>query len=356
MMITRTRILFGTIALVAMGVFLVPDIPHHARAIRELPLQPNSYAQIATPVPTPTPVAPMDGTLDSITLIHYTGRSRYYAITYWSDGYRVAGFLGRPTHPGPHPAVIVNRGGYGETGALIGAEIVPYVEAGYVAVASQYRGNGAMQNQNQGIEDFGGDDVHDVSNLITLLYAQPDVDPARIGMKGGSTGGMRTFIALKHERLTGQNRIKAAATVGGISDLFLWDRNYGGLYNFDGVLWRPLVGATPEEAPGQFEARSAVTWPKLITVPLLLLHGDADNSVSIQHTVMLADALERTGNPATVITYPGGDHSLIAYSGGLPDLLAWFDQHLGGDGVDRSYAAHADVINAVQTWFVVNAP
>jgi dipeptidyl aminopeptidase/acylaminoacyl peptidase len=118
-------------------------------------------------------------------LIHYTDHSAYYAITYWSDGYRVAGFLGRPTTPGPHPAIIVNRGGYGDTGALTGAEIVPYVEAGYVATASQYRGNGTMKDRNQGIEDFGGDDVHDVTHLITLLQAREDVDPARIGMVGG---------------------------------------------------------------------------------------------------------------------------------------------------------------------------
>jgi dipeptidyl aminopeptidase/acylaminoacyl peptidase len=353
-MTTRKELLFGIAILLIIGVLLVSQ-----------PLPLSVYGeggnqrllggrglQVATPIPTPTTVPPLDGTLDSITLIHYTDRSAYYAIVYWSDGFRVTGFLGRPLAPGTHPAIIVNRGGYGETGALIGAEIVPYVEAGYVAVASQYRGN----RGGEGLQDFGGDDVHDVTNLITLLAARPDVDPARIGMVGGSVGGMMTFIAIKNETLAGLNRIRAAAAVGGISDLFLWDRNYGGLYQFDAVLWRPLVGATPAEAPDQFEARSAIYWPELITTPLLLLHGEADDSVSIQNTYALADALERAGHPASVITYPGGDHALTAFDGGLPDILDWFGLHLGGDGVDRRFATHADAIGAVQTWFVANSP
>ena len=38
----------------------------------------------------------------------------------------------------------------------------------------------------------------------------------------------------------------------------------------------PRVGATPEEAPAVYQARSALYWPELINTPLLLLHGEAD--------------------------------------------------------------------------------
>ena len=308
----------------------------------------SAPAQNATPIPTPTPPVPHDGTLESARIIHYTSRSAYYAITYWSDGLRVAGFLGRPLTPGPHPALVHNRGGYGEVGLQTGVEIVPLVEAGYVTVAPQYRGNGG----GEGREDFGGNDVHDVTNLVTLLKSLPFVDPNRIGMMGGSRGGMMTYIALKLDTLSGRNDIKAAVSVGGISDLFLWDQEVGALYQFDNVLWRPLVGATPAENPALFQERSAVYWPELINAPIRLLHGEADASVSVQHTLLLADRLRRAGKIVDVIIYPGGDHPLSNYQGGYPDALAWFDLYLGGDGIDRSFATHAADIAAVQTWFL----
>lgn len=305
-------------------------------------------AQDATPVPTPTPVQPADGTIASMDLIHKTPQSTYYAITYWSDGLRVAGFLGRPAGPGPHPAIIHNRGGFGELGALTGGELAVYVEAGYVAVASQYRGNGGGEGV-EGVEDFGGDDVHDVTNLVPLLQALPYVDDARIGMFGGSRGGMMAYIALKNQTLAGDDAIKVAVTVGGISDLFAWDAERGGA--LAGVLWGPLVGATPQSDPAAFQARSAVYWPELITVPLLMLHGEADTDVSPQQTRDLAERLAAVGANAEARFFPGGDHPLSNYAGGYPDALDWFARYLGGDGVDRTYAAHQDAIQAVQGWF-----
>lgn len=302
----------------------------------------------ATPVtpPTPTPVHPPDGAIERLTLLHVTPRSAYYALTYWSDGLRVTGFLGRPTSPGPHPAIIHNRGGYDGVGALTGVEIVPWVEAGYVAVASQYRGNAG----GEGHEDFGGADVHDVTALIPLLRGLSFVDGERIGMFGGSRGGMMAFLALKAQTLAGDDAIKAAVTVGAISDLARWDRERGG--TLAGELWRPLVGATPAEAPALFAERSAVHWPELIAVPLLLLHGEADREVSPQQTRLLADALREAGAPVETIFYPGGDHALTAYHNGVPDTLTWLARYLGGDGVDRSFAAHEPAIAAVSTWFL----
>jgi len=306
----------------------------------------RAAAQGATPVATPTPVPPADGAIDSITLILTTPRSAYYTLTYWSDGLRVAGYLGRPLGSGPYPAIIHNRGGFGATGALTGGEIVAWVEAGYVAVASQYRGSGGGEGQ----EDFGGDDVHDVTNLIPLLKSLPYVDPVRIGMFGGSRGGMMTYLALKQQALAGTDDIKAAVTVGGIADLFAWDRERGGA--LASILWRPLVGATPAQDPAAFEARSAVYWPELIQVPILLLAGEADRDVSVAQSRALAEALIAAGAVVELVTFPGGDHALTQFTGGIPDALAWFGAFLGGDGADRSYAAHAQAISDVQTWFL----
>jgi dipeptidyl aminopeptidase/acylaminoacyl peptidase len=344
-LIVATILLGGSLWLGLAGIAQSQDatpIPTLTPSFLPTPVPPPS----SVPPVSPTPSQPTDGTIEHMSPIYETDHSAYYALTYWSDGLLINGFLGRPKSPGKHPAIIHNRGGYDNVGALTGIEIVPYVEAGYVAAASQYRGNGGSQ----GKEDFGGADVHDVTNLIPLLKSLPDVDPDRIGMFGGSRGGMMAFIALKNDTLSGHHDIKAAVTAGGITDLFMWDRERNG--TLASVLWLPLIGTTPAQNPEPFQERSAVYWPDLINAPILLLHGEADTEVSINETLELADLLHKAGKTVDFVTYPNGDHPLTKYSGGDPDALAWFGYYLGGDGVDRSFATHEKAISDVATWFL----
>ncbi|HML22692.1 MAG TPA: prolyl oligopeptidase family serine peptidase [Aggregatilinea sp.] len=312
------------------------------------PALPANASPLTTPIPSPTPNARPDGTLESTRLLLDTGTTAYYAITYWSDGLRVTGYLGRPAGSGPFPAVIYNRGGFQATGELIGAEIVPLVEAGFVAAASQYRGNAG----GDGVEDFGGNDVHDVTNLLRAVQALPYVDADRIGMMGGSRGGMMTYLALKQDTLDGTHAIKAAVTVGGLADLFAWARQQGYVV---GQVYVPLVGVSPYTDPAPFEARSAVYWPELIDAPLLLLHGEADTTISVQQSRTLAEALTEVGKTVEMVTFPGGDHPLTRFHSGYPEALDWFAQYLGTPGVDYSFAAHEQAIANIATWFVVRA-
>ncbi|HVN31382.1 MAG TPA: hypothetical protein VMT45_05310, partial [Thermoanaerobaculaceae bacterium] len=113
-----------------------------------------------------------NGAIASLDLIVRTAHSEYYALTYWSDGLRVKGFLGRPTKGTGVPAIIFNRGGHGEFGELWGQHLIAFVEAGFVAVGSQYRGACGSE----GFDEFGGADVDDVVNLIPLLKGLPYVD------------------------------------------------------------------------------------------------------------------------------------------------------------------------------------
>lgn len=136
-------------------------------------------------------------------------------LVYSSDGHRVVAFLLRPrSTPGRrHPAIIYNRGGNRDFGALDLPSLLDLsglVEHGYVVVASQYRGVDGGDGQ----EEFGGADVDDVLNLLPLLGRQRDVDTTRIGMMGWSRGGMMTYLALART-----DRIVAAAVGAGLADL-----------------------------------------------------------------------------------------------------------------------------------------
>jgi pimeloyl-ACP methyl ester carboxylesterase len=139
-------------------------------------------------------------------------------ITYLSDGLRVKGYLITPKKSGPYPCVIYNRGGNRDYSAITLSNQVPILARiaswGYVVVASQYRGNGGSEGQ----EDFGGKDVNDVLNLIPLLASHEKADTSRIGMYGWSRGGMMTYLALtKTDKIKGA--IIGAAPVGLVRDL-----------------------------------------------------------------------------------------------------------------------------------------
>jgi len=137
------------------------------------------------------------------------------SITYSSDGLKVKGYLVIPAGKGPFPCLIVNRGGNREFGAISDngavARLGSMAHWGYVVIASQYRGVAG----GEGMEEFGGADVDDVLNLIPALESLPEADTSRIGMWGGSRGGMMTYLALART-----DRLRAAVIAAGVSGSF----------------------------------------------------------------------------------------------------------------------------------------
>jgi fermentation-respiration switch protein FrsA (DUF1100 family) len=295
---------------------------------------PNPNAPGPTVPPTPTP--PPDGGIESLTPYLSTDRVTYYHLVYWSDGLRITGYYAEPKGLDKHPAVILNRSGNRNVGALTGMELAPFAESGFVVVASQLRGGMGSEGNDQ----FGGADVHDVTNLIALLKGRPNVDANRIAMYGASRGGMMTYLALKAQSLKGARDIKVAATVGGLADLISWATEQPGVTS----VYAELIGSTPRQSRTPFVARSATYWASLIRVPLLIQHGEADASVSVEQSRRLYSLLRARGAAVKLITYPGGDHSLSSQEAGLPEVLKWFQKYLAQGNEDFTWDTHRDAI------------
>lgn len=245
-----------------------------------------------------------------------------FDIIYMSDGLKVKGFLAQPKELGTYPAVIWNRGGNRDFSLLEPTTLKIYAMNGYVAIGSQYRGNGG----GEGKEEFGGADVNDVLNLIPALKSLLNVDIDRIGMVGYSRGGMMTYIALKEQTLRGTSDIKAACTVGGVTDLFMLAEERPGAMLNDVMI--PLIGGSPSQMPEKYEARSATYWADKINVPLLIQQGEADDRVSLEQAQKLAAELEKHGKVCELITYPDGDHGLSDQKGGRSEIFRWLRQYL----------------------------
>lgn len=245
----------------------------------------------------------------------FVGAVRLFSLFYQSDGLRVAGYLSVPKElPQPGPAAIFNRGGNREFGLLHPNAVCRLSARGYVALGSQYRGNGG----GQGREEFGGAEIDDVIALIDLCQRLPFVRQGGVYMQGHSRGGMITYLCCARD-----SRIKAAAVGAGMSDCVTMYRSREQSMK---DVFHELVGGSPEQLPEAFRARSAVCWPEKIIPPVLLCQGTDDWRVIPQQAYDMDAALTRAGKEHKLIVYPGADHSLRGTSY-LDDVVQWFQDH-----------------------------
>lgn len=241
-------------------------------------------------------------------------------IVYLSEGLRVVGFIYRPINPvEQHPAIIVNRGGTGEFGRMhdrLQPFYLPYLDAGYVLLMSQYRG----ADGGEGRDEYGGADTADVAALTRLARDLPYVDGDNLFMLGYSRGGMMTYQALAMGL-----PIRAAATVSGLTDLA--DQITYRPEMRDSVfrlLWPDYDRRTDEH----YRIRSAVRWAERINTPLLLIHGTDDDRVRSSDALALASRLDALGRPYELVIYAGDSHGVPAHKFETDQrILRWFASH-----------------------------
>lgn len=220
-------------------------------------------------------------------------------ITYQSDGLKITGLMALPKliTPKKHPVLIYNRGGSREYGrlTLLSAmrSMIPFARAGYLVFASNYRGN----NGSEGQEEFGGADVNDVLNLLEIAVGHEGFDGKNRFMLGHSRGGMMTYQAIKKGA-----KLNAAISLAGMADLF--ESQSEPMIK----LYEKLIPGFAENREQALAERSAIHWPEKITIPLLLLHGTADEAIHHTQSERLAAALT---SPSKLQLYEQGNHALV---------------------------------------------
>jgi dipeptidyl aminopeptidase/acylaminoacyl peptidase len=256
-------------------------------------------------------------------------------IVYLSDVLRVRGYLAEPHAGNALPAVVFNRGGNREFGALHDTAAAIFLGTlahhGYIAVASQYRGNAG----GDGREEFGGADVNDVLNLIQLIEQHPRADPSRIGMEGWSRGGMMTYLALAKT-----DRIRGAVIGAGMADAFsIVDKRP----EMEHDVFAELVPNWGTEREAALNARSAVRWAERLHkgTPILLLHGSADRRVHPTEALDMARALYETRHPFRFVFLGGADHGITQYRAEVyRATLEWLNRYVRDGAVLPSLEPH----------------
>jgi dipeptidyl aminopeptidase/acylaminoacyl peptidase len=259
------------------------------------------------------------------------------AITYLSDGLKIKGMIAAPNGRGPYPAIIYNRGGNREFGGLtprsFAAMTAMFVQAGYVVVGSDYRGNGG----GEGREEFGGADVDDVMALIPLLRHEAKVDQTRIGIYGSSRGGLMTYEALART-----HEFKAAVVESGISDSFATVKDRP---KMETDVYRDLIPGFAAHRDDSLRARSPVLWADKLSpvTPILVLHGTADWRVDPHDALAMSRALLDAKIPFRLVMFEGGSHGDVEFADEQEGMeIAWFNRYLRDGGRLPNLAPHGE--------------
>jgi dienelactone hydrolase len=136
------------------------------------------------------------------------------------------------------------------------------------------------------------------------LAHQEFVDPQRIGLWGGSYGGLLTAMGLARN-----------------SDLFAAGVDFHGVHDWN--LWQAWVGKQTVKANDATAHRSSPraaleTWRS----PVLLVHGDDDRNVPFAETIWLARELTARRVDHEVLVLPGETHSFLRHSSWLQAFTA----------------------------------
>lgn len=237
-------------------------------------------------------------------------------LRYRSGDLVVSAYLYRPrTPPSPLPAVVFNRGSYVRPGFPSDLLVIAHrlAGAGFAVLAPMYRGSDGAA----GVDEMGGADLDDLLRVADLLRELPEVDPSAIYLYGESRGGMMVLQALRDGFPA-----RAAAVYGAFSDL-------GALMAAEPERYRPLVEAIwprfAEEREAILERRSAVRWADRIRVPLLVMHGADDATVSPHQALELASKLEAAGRAYQLVVWAGARHTLAEVEERRDaEAIAWF--------------------------------
>ncbi|MFM9043930.1 MAG: alpha/beta hydrolase [bacterium] len=182
---------------------------------------------------------------------------------------------------------------------------------GWVALAFDARGHGQTE---PGLDDKA---VPDVVRMVELLRGRPDVDPARVIVRGSSMGGaLALYGACSSMEVAGAIAVCPAPEQGLLMGLKAgaFEIRVADLPSIERWIERHALIEEISDLAGR---------------PLLLLHAEGDEQVPIAHSRALYEAAEE---PKRLIEVPGGDHRSIQHDPALQaESLDWVARQLSTD-------------------------
>jgi dipeptidyl aminopeptidase/acylaminoacyl peptidase len=247
------------------------------------------------------------------------------------DGRKIHGWIQKP--PGfdsskKYPFILEIHGGpHAAYGFTFTHEFQWMAAKGYVVLYTNPRGSTSYGQDFGNIIQYNypGDDYKDLMAGVDELMKRGYIDEKRLGVTGGSGGGVLTNWTVGHT-----NRFQAAVSQRSIAD---WA---GFWYTADFTLFQPTwFRGAPWEDPEDFVKRSPVTYIKNVTTPMMFIEGEADwRTPPTEGGEIMFRALKYRKIPTVMVRFPNESHEL-SRSGApwhrverLQHILNWFDKYL----------------------------
>jgi dipeptidyl aminopeptidase/acylaminoacyl peptidase len=248
------------------------------------------------------------------------------------DGTRIQGWLVKPADFDPtkkYPLVLEIHGGpHVPYGVGFFHEFRVLAAAGYLVLYTNPRGSTSYGQEFANCIQYRypGDDEKDLLAGVDAVIARGIVDESRMGVTGGSGGGLLTNWII-----TRSNRFAAAITQRCVAD---WSSMW---YSSDFALFTAAwFRKPPFEDPGEYAARSPMTNVSAVETPLMVIHSEEDWRTPIGQGEIMFRALKFRRKPVVMIRFPGENHELSR--SGAPShrvqnqqhIRRWFDHWLQG--------------------------
>lgn len=196
---------------------------------------------------------------------------------------------------GPHSQMVDNSW----QGQARGWEIY-MAEKGYLVFVLDNRGTSyrgaAFENITH--RQLGVIETQDQMKGIEYLKSLPYVDADRIGVHGWSFGGFMTInLMLRHPEI-----FRVGVAGGPVTDWKYYEIMYGERYM-----------DSPQENPQGYKETNMVDRAGDLKGRLLLIHGDEDPTVVMQHSLQFLNSAIKKGTHPDFFIYPGHGHNMTGH-------------------------------------------
>jgi dipeptidyl aminopeptidase/acylaminoacyl peptidase len=177
---------------------------------------------------------------------------------------------------------------------------------GYAVVQVNFRGSTGYGEEwyQAGLRNWGTVMVDDITAATKWAIAEGIADPAHTCIVGWSYGGYAALMSAVREA----DLYKCVVSIAGVSDLRTLAederRFYGGRFRA-----QYSIGSDSDE----LKAGSPLRAPEKIKAPVLLVHGDNDIQVAVEHSRRMARALDHAKKKYELVIIKDGNHSLSRY-------------------------------------------
>ncbi|HKD80827.1 MAG TPA: S9 family peptidase [Candidatus Angelobacter sp.] len=249
------------------------------------------------------------------------------------DGKKIQAWVQKPPDFDPsrkYPLILNIHGGpHAAYGFIFDHEIQWMAAKGYVVLYPNPRGSTSYGQQFGNIIQYHypGDDFKDLMAGVDELIKRGYIDPKKLGVTGGSGGGLLTDWVVGHT-----DRFAAAVAQRDIASWAAW------WYSADFTLFQPSwFKEPPFQDPQDYVNRSPITYIQNVHTPLMLVLGEADfRTPPVAGGEEMFRALKFLKRPVIMVRFPGESHEL-SRSGQpwhrverLQHIVGWFDKYLQG--------------------------